>query len=155
MLNLGDLAFNLFNSISNQGQPSQEFTSGDHKKPFQLSLPSLIAQNKEKSPVVARKAGLGPDEQAEAEQRALASALMSGKEATVIEFYSPKCALCNSLLKFVMEVENRNSDWLHIVLADAGNDKWLPEAYELIGLGPCNRTFHWAALSLRMEVGLD
>ncbi|KAK8996905.1 hypothetical protein V6N11_020401 [Hibiscus sabdariffa] len=70
---------------------------------------------------------LSPQEQGEAEQRAFASALASRKEATVIEFYSPKCSLCNSLLKFVMEVENRNSDWLNIVLADAENEKWLPE----------------------------
>lgn len=70
---------------------------------------------------------LSPEEQAEAEQRALALALASGKDATVIEFYSPKCALCNSLLNFVMEVENRNSQWLNIVMADAENEKWLPE----------------------------
>lgn len=70
---------------------------------------------------------MSPEEQGEAEQRAFAAALASGKEATVLEFYSPKCRLCNSLLSFVMEVENRNSDWLNIVMADAENDKWLPE----------------------------
>lgn len=73
------------------------------------------------------KKGLTPEEQAEAEQRALAMALASGKEATVVEFYSPNCGLCNSLLGFVMEVENRNSNWLNIVMADAENEKWLPE----------------------------
>lgn len=70
---------------------------------------------------------LSPEEQGEAEQRAFAGALARAKEATVIEFYSPKCRLCNSLLNFVTEVEDRNSDWLHIVMADAENEKWLPE----------------------------
>ncbi|TKY51874.1 Thiol:disulfide interchange protein TxlA-like [Spatholobus suberectus] len=63
----------------------------------------------------------------EAEQRAFASALASGKEATLVEFYSPKCGLCNSLLKFVSEVETRNSHWLNVVMADAENPNWLPE----------------------------
>ncbi|WCJ35366.1 Thioredoxin superfamily protein [Euphorbia peplus] len=70
---------------------------------------------------------LSPELQGEAEQRAFASALASGKEATILEFYSPKCRLCSSLLGFVMEVENRNSSWLNIVMADAENEKWLPE----------------------------
>ncbi|XP_014512469.1 uncharacterized protein LOC106771083 isoform X1 [Vigna radiata var. radiata] len=65
--------------------------------------------------------------QSEAEQRAFASALASAKEATLVEFYSPKCRLCNSLLKFVSEVETRNSHWLNIVMADAENPNWLPE----------------------------
>ncbi|GMH04060.1 hypothetical protein Nepgr_005899 [Nepenthes gracilis] len=122
--NLGTLAFNFFNSIS---EPSQSpFTN---KPFFQFSLNNdgdSISDNKLKF-TSTRKRGLDPAEQAEAEQRALAMALASGKEATVIEFYSPNCSLCNSLLSFVMEVENRNSDWLNIVMADAGNDKWLPE----------------------------
>lgn len=66
-------------------------------------------------------------DQAEAEQRAFAAALACGKEATVVEFYSPNCSLCNSLLPFVEEVEKRNSDWLNIVMADAQNQQWLPE----------------------------
>lgn len=33
----------------------------------------------------------------------------------VIEFYSPKCMLCNSLLDSVLEVEGRDSVWLTIV----------------------------------------
>lgn len=70
---------------------------------------------------------LSPEEQGEAEQRAFAAALASGKEATVLEFYSPKCRLCNSLLGFVLEIEKRNSDWLNITMADAENDMWLPE----------------------------
>jgi hypothetical protein len=74
-----------------------------------------------------KKRVLTPEEQGEAEQRAFASALASGKEATVLEFYSPRCRLCNSLLNFVLEVEGRNSSWLNVVMADAENEKWLPE----------------------------
>ncbi|XP_052731040.1 uncharacterized protein LOC128195948 isoform X1 [Vigna angularis] len=65
--------------------------------------------------------------QSEAEQRAFALALASAKEATLVEFYSAKCRLCNSLFKFVSEVETRNSHWLNIVMADAENPNWLPE----------------------------
>ena len=50
------------------------------------------------------KLNLTPEEQAEVEQTAFASALAAGKEATVIEFCSPKCRLCNSLVDFVLEV---------------------------------------------------
>ena len=70
---------------------------------------------------------LSRGEQGEAEHRALASALASGKEATVIEFYSPKCRLCNSLLDLVLDLEGKNTDWVSFVLADAENEKWLPE----------------------------
>ncbi|KAJ3675577.1 hypothetical protein LUZ60_004619 [Juncus effusus] len=63
----------------------------------------------------------------EAEQWAFAAALSSGKEATLLEFYSPKCSLCNSLLDLVSELEKRNSDQVNFVLADAENEKWLPE----------------------------
>ncbi|CAM8938464.1 unnamed protein product [Rhodiola kirilowii] len=75
----------------------------------------------------SRTKRLTHEEQGEAEQRAFALALASGKEATVLEFYSPKCALCNSLLNFTLEVEHRNMEWLNIVMADAENEKWLPE----------------------------
>ncbi|MCI38058.1 thiol:disulfide interchange protein txlA-like protein, partial [Trifolium medium] len=64
---------------------------------------------------------------AEAEQRAFAAALASNKEATLLEFYSPKCRLCNSLLNFVLEMEKRNARWLNVVMADAENQMWLPE----------------------------
>ncbi|KAK1274885.1 hypothetical protein QJS04_geneDACA005699 [Acorus gramineus] len=71
---------------------------------------------------------LSSEEQGEAEQRALAAALAAkDKEATVIEFYSPKCRLCGSLADAVAEVERRNSGWLSVVLADAENERWLPE----------------------------
>ena len=63
-----------------------------------------------------------PEEQAEVEQIAFASTLAAGKEATVIEFCSPKCRLCNSLVDFVLEVEGINLDWLNIVMANAENE---------------------------------
>ncbi|ESQ40569.1 hypothetical protein EUTSA_v10014748mg [Eutrema salsugineum] len=74
-----------------------------------------------------KKKPLSGFEQGEAEQRAFAAALASEKVATVLEFYSPKCRLCNSLLNFVLEVEKRNSNWLSITMADAENEKWFPE----------------------------
>ncbi|KAB2627900.1 thioredoxin-like protein HCF164 [Pyrus ussuriensis x Pyrus communis] len=78
---------------------------------------------------VKSKTILSPEEQGEAEHRAFASALASAKEATVVEFYSPKCRLCNSLLDSVVDGESRNSEWLNIVMADAENAKWLPEFF--------------------------
>lgn len=70
---------------------------------------------------------LSPEEQGEAEQRALALALSSKKPATVLEFYSPKCTLCRSLLPSILEVESRNASWLNIVMADVENKSWFPE----------------------------
>ncbi|KAA8537705.1 hypothetical protein F0562_027305 [Nyssa sinensis] len=113
--NLGAISFNAINSISKS--PYLWI-----KPPFQFD-----AGIKQKNTFKPTKKILNPEEQGEAEQRALAAALASGKEATVLEFYSPKCSLCNSLLNFVLEVEGRNSDWLNIVMADAENEKWLPE----------------------------
>ena len=116
--NLGSIAFQFVNSVSHSRNPWM-------KTPFQLD--AKMGQTNG----LLKKKGLTPEEQGEAEHRALASALTSGKEATVIEFYSPKCSLCNSLLSFVLEVEARNSDWLNIVMADAENEKWLPEVLTL------------------------
>ncbi|KAI3767340.1 hypothetical protein L2E82_17435 [Cichorium intybus] len=87
------------------------------RNPLQISSSKLTTKTK----------GLSGEEQGELEQRALACALANGKDATVIEFYSPKCSLCNSMVDFVGHVENKNADWLNIVMADAENDKWLPE----------------------------
>ncbi|KAM0932300.1 putative Thioredoxin domain-containing protein [Dioscorea sansibarensis] len=85
-----------------------------------------------------KSAPLSREGQGEAEHRALASALASGKDATVIEFYSPKCRLCNSLLDLVLELEARNSDWVSFVLADAENERWLPELLHYdISYVPC------------------
>ncbi|PQM39611.1 uncharacterized protein Pyn_26271 [Prunus yedoensis var. nudiflora] len=113
---IGSIAFNFVNSVS-----GSSFSLANTFKPSQLDA-RTSQSNSLKSKTV-----LGPEEQGEAEHRAFASALASGKEATVVEFYSPKCRLCNSLLNFVREVEGRNSDWLNIVMADAENYKWLPE----------------------------
>ncbi|KAK3431589.1 hypothetical protein EUGRSUZ_E03397 [Eucalyptus grandis] len=78
--------------------------------------------------------GLSTEEQGEAEQRVFPYALASRKEATMIKFYLPECRLCSSLLKFVMEMEGRNSNWLNIVMADAENEMWLPEVLSSIFL---------------------
>lgn len=70
---------------------------------------------------------LSPEEQGDAEERALALALASRQRATLLEFYSPRCTLCKSLMKVVQEIEQRDSSWLRIVMADVENKKWLPE----------------------------
>ncbi|CAM0873887.1 unnamed protein product [Alopecurus aequalis] len=61
------------------------------------------------------------------EQRALAAALVSGKAATVLEFYSPRCRLCSSLQGLVRELEDGSDECASFVLADAEDDRWLPE----------------------------
>ena len=115
---IGSMAFHFINSVSKS--PTNTWMNNTFK-PFQSDVGT--GRNKISKP----KPFLSPEEQGEAEQSAFASALASGKEATVLEFYSPKCRLCNSLLNFVTEIEGRNFDWLNIVMADAENDKWLPE----------------------------
>ncbi|KAG0568313.1 hypothetical protein M758_6G009400 [Ceratodon purpureus] len=81
---------------------------------------------------------LSAEEQGDAEERALAIALSGKQKATLLEFYSPRCTLCQSLLKVVQDVERKEGDWLRIVMADVENKKWLPEAslYE-INYVPC------------------
>jgi hypothetical protein len=64
----------------------------------------------------------------DAEQRALAAALASGRAVTVLEFYSPRCRLCASLQGFVRELEDGAAGSASFVLADAEDDRWLPEA---------------------------
>eukprot|EP00850_Spirogloea_muscicola_P007970 SM000041S15529 [mRNA] locus=s41:661619:663377:+ [translate_table: standard] len=61
-------------------------------------------------------------------ERALAAALASGRRATLLEFYSPRCRLCASLLATLADVEARDADWLAVVTADVENRRWLPEA---------------------------
>ncbi|KAG5543396.1 hypothetical protein RHGRI_016211 [Rhododendron griersonianum] len=121
--NIGSAAFNIAKSISK----SPNSATGT---PFDLDGKPKMSPN---TSFERNKKVLMPEERGEAELSALASALASGKEATVIKFYSPKCRLCNSLLKFVLEMQNRNSEWLNIVMADAENDKWLPECIILTG----------------------
>ncbi|XP_050365851.1 uncharacterized protein LOC126784432 [Argentina anserina] len=110
----------LFRSMQSLGSAACNFVRSVSKP---LQLDSRTNQIK----TLKAKTVMSPQEQGEAELRAFASALASEKEATMLEFYSPKCRLCNSLLNSVVEVEHRNSDWLNIVMADAENDKWLPE----------------------------
>ncbi|XP_042493326.1 uncharacterized protein LOC122072949 [Macadamia integrifolia] len=132
MQNLGLLATNLLDSAFKTPDPSTKSF-----KPFDFDI-GIKPFTKSTNSLKTRKQVLSPEEQGEAEHRALASALASGKEATVIEFYSPKCRLCSSMLNLVMEIEGRNSDWLNIVLADAENEKWLPELlYYDIRYVPC------------------
>ncbi|GJS89700.1 thioredoxin-like protein HCF164, chloroplastic [Tanacetum coccineum] len=88
---------------------------------------SLINPNPNTLKLKTQKGFTADDDQGELEQRALACALSNGKDATVIEFYSPKCSLCNSMVEFVGHVETKNQDWLNVVMVDAENDKWLPE----------------------------
>lgn len=114
---LGSVAFNFVSYVSKSSYPPWM----GNFKPFQLDAGTNQSQS-----LKSRKI-LTPKEQGEAEHRAFAAALATGKEATVIEFYSPKCRLCNSLVNFVSEVEGRHSDWLNVVMADAENEKWLPE----------------------------
>lgn len=83
--------------------------------------------DKKRRQVSTDRASLSSEEQGDSEERALALALVSGKRATLLEFYSPKCTLCRSLLRLVLEVEHRNKDWLSVVMADAENKRWLPE----------------------------
>jgi len=70
---------------------------------------------------------LSAEEQGDAEERALAIALAGRQKATLLEFYSPRCTLCQSLLRVIEDVERREGDWLRIVMADVENKKWLPE----------------------------
>ncbi|KAF8022135.1 hypothetical protein BT93_G2319 [Corymbia citriodora subsp. variegata] len=121
----------LFKSLQNVGSLASNLLVSALKPPLSHDPSSqsspLVAGNSKDKVLKLQKKGLSAEGQGEAEQRAFASALASRKEATVIEFYSPKCRLCSSLLKFVLEVEGRNSDWLNIVMADAENEMWLPE----------------------------
>jgi thiol-disulfide isomerase/thioredoxin len=59
-------------------------------------------------------------------------ALAARKPATILEFYSPNCTLCRSLLPTVLHVESENSCWLNVVLADVENRLWLPEVSLLL-----------------------
>ncbi|KAB8115766.1 hypothetical protein EE612_056487 [Oryza sativa] len=59
----------------------------------------------------------------EAEQRALAS----GRDAAVLEFYSPRLRQCASLQGLVRELEDGAGGWTGFAIADAEDDRWLPE----------------------------
>ncbi|XP_010060032.2 uncharacterized protein LOC104447972 [Eucalyptus grandis] len=119
--NVGSLASNLLVSAL---KPPLSHDPSSHSSP-------LVAGDSKGKVLKSQNKGLSTKEQGEA-KRAFASALASRKEAIVIEFYSPKCKLCSSLLKFVLEVEGQNSDWLNIVMADAENEMWLLEVLSSI-----------------------
>lgn len=103
----------LFQGFGNVGRIIKGFITHDR--------PHSYATSNNKIKKLQRSA---PDD---AEERALALALTTKKEATLIQFYSPKCRLCASLAKVVMEVEARNAEWLNIVMVDVENRAWLPE----------------------------
>lgn len=113
----------LFKSVKNLGAAAFKLVNSAANTPLRFNN-----QESKRSDLV----------QGEAEQRAFAAVLATAKDATLLEFYSPKCRLCNSLLPFVMEIDHRNSDWLNIVMADAENDIWLPELLHYdINYVPC------------------
>ncbi|KAF0894785.1 hypothetical protein E2562_003669 [Oryza meyeriana var. granulata] len=75
-----------------------------------------------------RRPGLAAEaDRGEVEQRALAAALASGRDATVLEFYSPRCRLCASLQGLVRELQDGAGGRASFVLADTEDDRWLPE----------------------------
>jgi hypothetical protein len=63
----------------------------------------------------------------DADQRALVAALVSGKAATLLEFYSSRSCLCSSLQGLVHELEDGVNGCASFVQADAKDDRWLPE----------------------------
>jgi hypothetical protein len=74
-----------------------------------------------------RRRRRSPGLAAEAEQRALAS----GRDAAVLEFYSPRLRQCASLQGLVRELEDGAGGWTGFAIADAEDDRWLPEVRRL------------------------
>ncbi|KAI3782484.1 hypothetical protein L2E82_12532 [Cichorium intybus] len=72
----------------------------------------------------------------------------------VIELYFSKCSLCNSMVDFVGHLENKNADWLNIVMADAENDKWLPEVIQFIDNDADGRRSNNAIVVIRSKSDL-
>ncbi|EEE52375.1 hypothetical protein OsJ_34452 [Oryza sativa Japonica Group] len=72
-----------------------------------------------------RRRRRSPGLAAEAEQRALAS----GRDAAVLEFYSPRLRQCASLQGLVRELEDGAGGWTGFAIADAEDDRWLPECW--------------------------
>lgn len=131
----------LFTSLQNQfsPHPTKRFAkvptsfrvSNSELHAFQARIESLTA----KFPLWVQKKGqqrtpkLSPEEQGDAEERALAIALAGRQKATILEFYSPRCTLCRSLMQVVEDIQRREGDWLRIVMADVENKTWLPEVF--------------------------
>uniref|UniRef100_A0A0E0F7G1 Uncharacterized protein n=2 Tax=Oryza meridionalis TaxID=40149 RepID=A0A0E0F7G1_9ORYZ len=77
----------------------------------------------EEAAVGVRRRRRIPGLAAEVEQRALAS----GRDAAVLEFYSPWLRLCASLQGLVRELEDGAGGWTGFAIADAEDDRWLAE----------------------------
>ncbi|KAL2925392.1 Isopenicillin N epimerase component 1, partial [Bienertia sinuspersici] len=97
---IGTISSNLFNSISN---PSDSSPPPPPPYPlflkFQLNIGGISQNNKVNDVVDVKNNGVKPRRTSRGRAgRNLAMALASVKKATVVEFYSPNCTLCNSLL---------------------------------------------------------
>ncbi|KAL3695747.1 hypothetical protein R1sor_009823 [Riccia sorocarpa] len=88
---------------------------------------SKLGQWGKNEAVKPASSSISESEVGELEERALAQALAIRKPATIIEFYSPRCTLCRSLVSVVTELEKKHEEWLHIVMVDVENKRWLPE----------------------------
>ncbi|KAB8115768.1 hypothetical protein EE612_056490, partial [Oryza sativa] len=77
----------------------------------------------EEAAVGVRRRRRIPGLAAEVEQRALAG----GRDAAVLEFYSPWLRLCASLQGLVRELEDGAGGWTGFAIADAEDDRWLAE----------------------------
>ncbi|TVU03061.1 hypothetical protein EJB05_51389 [Eragrostis curvula] len=110
----------LFKSIRTLAQGL--LIAGDLPSPASAGYGGGVRGRKRQTGVAAVEADRG-----DVEQRALAAALASGRPATVLEFYSPRCRLCASLQGLVAELEEGAGGSASFVLADAEDDRWLPE----------------------------
>uniref|UniRef100_A0A0E0RAI4 Uncharacterized protein n=1 Tax=Oryza rufipogon TaxID=4529 RepID=A0A0E0RAI4_ORYRU len=79
----------------------------------------------EEAAVGVRRRRRIPGLAAEVEQRALAG----GRDAAVLEFYSPWLRLCASLQGLVRELEDGAGGWTGFAIADAEDDRWLAECW--------------------------
>ncbi|TVU03065.1 hypothetical protein EJB05_51393, partial [Eragrostis curvula] len=118
----------LFKSIRTLAQGL--LIAGDLPSPASAGYGGGVRGRKRQTGVVAVEADHG-----DVEQRALAAALASGRPATVLEFYLPRCRLCASLQGLVAELEDSAGGSASFVLADAEDDRWLPERWGVVRQG--------------------
>lgn len=99
-----------------------------------LSLSRSSTPSQQRSMGVQRRTSVAVIEadRGDAEQRALATSLASGKPATMLEFYSPRCRLYASLQGLMRELKDGTSGAANFVLADAEDDRWLSEVRRLL-----------------------
>eukprot|EP00270_Netrium_digitus_P007681 TRINITY_DN2253_c0_g1_i1.p1 TRINITY_DN2253_c0_g1~~TRINITY_DN2253_c0_g1_i1.p1 ORF type:complete len:334 (-),score=45.83 TRINITY_DN2253_c0_g1_i1:146-1147(-) len=95
--------------------------------PWRQMLKGLTLRWRRKRAALRTHSTLNAKDQAEAQERAFAMALASGKRATVLHFYSRKCRLCHSLRRMLAEIAATESEWLSVTRADVENKWWLPE----------------------------